>query len=155
MRRQYPLGVAAFVALGCGTVVEATPLNVPPRALAARPPSTVEVYTSGPPSRSHIDVALLRAEQTNGDVVHSSEMLRELIAKAAQIGCDAIVISGFAERAGATGQARLLDPGSHVLLATCIAYPLPSAAVETAWLKPTVVQALVAPSPPAAAPYKR
>ena len=55
-------------------------------------------------------------------------MLRELLKRAASMGCDAIMIGGAAERAGAPlgSGYELLDPGSHALLATCMAY-LPNA----------------------------
>jgi hypothetical protein len=127
------LGVAVgLLALGgCGTFVEATPLNAAPRALSPRPAEQVEVYSSSPPTRTHVDVALIQADQRNGSSADLAEMVAKIREQAGQMGCDAIVVSGASERPGAAGDAHLLDPGSHLLLATCIAYleptPIPAA----------------------------
>lgn len=122
---------SAVVLGGCGTFVEATALNAPPRALSPRPAYAVEVYSSSPPAQAHVDVALIQANQINGMNAELPEMIAKLREKAGQMGCDAIFISGASERAGAPGDAHLFDPGSHLLLATCIAYleprPIPVA----------------------------
>jgi hypothetical protein len=49
---------------------------------------------------------------------------------AGRMGCDAIFISGAAERAGVDPGAGLpqVDPGSHLLFATCIVYTEPLSA---------------------------
>ena len=115
---------AAFSVAGCGTWVDATPLNAPPHALSPRAPESVEIYASGAPSRPHVDVALLRADQVNRSNADMATMMRKLRVQAAKMGCDAIVVSGATEQAGApTGSSfALLDPGTHSLLATCLAY---------------------------------
>ena len=116
--------MSAGLMVGCGVSMEATPLNVPPHPMGARPVESVEVYSSAPPAKAHIDVSLLRADQVNYAQVNTSGLIRALLAQAAKMGCDAIVVGGATERAGARpgdGWA-LLDPGSHGLSATCIAY---------------------------------
>ncbi|HEX3854770.1 MAG TPA: hypothetical protein VHW01_27605 [Polyangiaceae bacterium] len=137
--------VSIAVVGGCGTFVEATALNAPPRALTPRPADAVEVYSSSPPAKAHLDVALIQADQINGTNAQLPEMVAKLREKAGQMGCDAIFISGASERAGAPGDAHLFDPGSHLLLATCVAY-----------LEPTPIPAhsavTVAPPAPSAAP---
>ena len=138
MRVAVNLAFAAglLISGGCGTFVEATALNAPPRALSPRPVDAVEVYSSSPPAQAHVDVALIQANQINGMNAELPEMIAKLREKAAQMGCDAIFISGASERAGAPGDAHLFDPGSHLLLATCIAYrepsPIPARSAVTA-----------------------
>ncbi len=122
----FAFAVGVLVLGGCGTFVEATTLNAPPRALTARPADAVAVYSSSPPAKAHVDVALMQADQSNGTHVELPEMIAKLREKAGQMGCDAIFISGESERAGAPGDAHLFDPGSHQLLATCIAYLEPT-----------------------------
>jgi hypothetical protein len=137
--------VSVLVLGGCGTFVQATALNAPPRPLNPRPAAAVEVYSSSPPAQAHVDVALIQADQINGMNAELPEMIAKIREKAGQMGCDAIFISGASERAGAGGDAHLIDPGSHLLMATCIAYlepvPIP---VQRAVSVPT--------SPPSAAP---
>ena len=132
--------IGLLVLGGCGTYVETTPLNAAPRALSPRPAEQVEVYSSAPPARAHVDAALIQASQTNGTSAETAEMVAKIREQAGRMGCDAIVISGASERAGAPGDAHLLDPGTHLLLATCIVY-LEPAQVRT--------PAAVAASPPA------
>ena len=135
-------GVSMLVLGGCGTFVQAAPLNAPPRALSPRPADAVEVYSSSPPAQAHVDVALIQAEQINGmSEPELPEMIAKLREKAGQMGCDAIFISGVSERAGADGDARLIDPGSHLLMATCIAYLEPKPV-------PPALPAAAAPPPP-------
>jgi hypothetical protein len=111
-----------FLASGClQSSVETTPLNSAPRPLVARPARSVEIYASSPPNRPHVDVALLRADQANYGT-DTPRMLQSLAERAGELGCDALFISGASERASITGDFSLLDPGSHILFATCIAY---------------------------------
>lgn len=113
----------AWVAGGCvGSYVETTPLNPAPRALAPRAPRSVEVYASSPPTRAHVDVAWLRANQPNWGEVDTPRMMQSLVEQAGKMGCDALFVSGAAERPGATDELRILDPGSRAVIATCIAY---------------------------------
>jgi len=115
------LGIAVS-GLGCVTsFVETTRLNAAPRPLVPRPARSVEIYASSPPTRPHVDVALLRASQPNYGI-DTPRMVQSLAERAGQLGCDALFISGASERSGARGDMHLLDPGSQHLLATCIAY---------------------------------
>jgi hypothetical protein len=152
----FAFAVGALVLGGCGTFVEATALNAPPRTLSPRAADAVEVYSSSPPAKPHVDVALIQADQINGMQVELPEMIAKLREKAGQMGCDAIFISGESERAGAPGDAHLFDPGSHQLLATCVAYleptPIParSAVTVTAQVPSAapVMASFVGSSPP-------
>jgi len=115
------LGIT-FLASGCGMAsVETTSLNTAPHPLLQRPAQAVEIYSSSPPVRAHVDIALLRAHQSNYEA-GTPAMVQALAERAGQLGCDALFISGGTERAGAPGSAYLFDPGEHALFGTCIVY---------------------------------
>jgi hypothetical protein len=116
---QWAVLVMAFTSGACApSSLETTPLNAPPRALAARPPSSVEVFSSTPPTRAHVDVALITATESNLEG-NTSRTVQRLLERAAQLGCDALYISSATSRAG---NSDVFDPGSHGLLGTCVAY---------------------------------
>jgi len=126
MKSIWALSVIVFCASGCVlSSVETTRLNAAPRPLVARPARSVEIYSSSPPTRPHVDVALLRADQANFGT-DTPAMLQSLAERAGELGCDALFVSGASERAASRGDLSLFDPGSHNLFATCIAYLPPS-----------------------------
>lgn len=123
--REVSAALSLLLALGCGTFVESTPLNAPPRPMIPREPESVEVYSSSAPTRPHVDVALLEVTQTDSFNEQSAAlMLRRLREKAGEMGCDAVFISGRSERDGEPldSDFALLDPGSRSLHATCMVY---------------------------------
>lgn len=114
-----------IAAAGCGTVVSATPLNSPPHRMRRLPPSSVEIFASAPPSRPHVDVALLQVNQTTGlNAQGVDRMMAKLREKAGAMGCDAVFVGALTERDGSDYEAvsSLLDPGARLLQATCIVY---------------------------------
>lgn len=61
--------------------------------MSGRAAETVELFTAGAPSRPHVDVALLEAVEGGSFAYHATtEMLGDLRARAAAMGCDALVI---------------------------------------------------------------
>jgi len=116
------LGIA-LLATGCMATVETVPLNAAPRPMVARPARAVEIYASSPPVRPHVDVAMLRADQPNYDD-NTTGLVQALAERAGAMGCDALFISGAAERSGGKpgDLYYLLDPGSRVLLGVCVVY---------------------------------
>jgi len=111
--------------VGCGTFVDFTPLNDPPRALSPRAPESVEVLSSGAPARPHVDVALVEAEQTHSlNEQGTGLMIRRMREQAAALGCDAIVLGGTTDHQGAQPGSGwdLLDPGATKRQATCVVY---------------------------------
>jgi len=116
--------VAAPLA-GCGTFTDFTPINSPPHELTGRPASQVQVFASGPPRRPYVDVAVIQVEQTHGLNEQGAQLRIDSIrARAAALGCDAVVLGGITDHAGArSGSAlSLLDPGSTKQTAACIVY---------------------------------
>lgn len=114
---------------GCGTTIKETVINQPPRPMAARPPETVELFTSGPPARPHVDVAFLEAEESSSlSTDETAEMLTKLRKRGAERGCDAVVIGGLSSRAPGLndGETWLVDnpKARKGIYATCIVYTL-------------------------------
>lgn len=126
---------ALLVAAGCGTSIHSTPLNPAPHPMVSRHPATVELFTSGPPQRAHVDVAFIEAEETSSfSTDGTADMLRQLRERGAQLGCDAVVIGGMSSRdPGVTdAEAWLVEnpKGRKGVFATCIAYTEPPLASQ-------------------------
>jgi hypothetical protein len=101
-----------LLAGGCADNVGFTPLNTPPRALAPRPVDAVEVFAVSGPRRAHTDIGLIEVigatpppsthTEIGFDVAHpvsdveeTHQMIAQLRKRAAQIGCDAIVVTSI------------------------------------------------------------
>jgi hypothetical protein len=125
------VGVMVFYAGCVPSSVETTPLNAAPRPLVARPARSVEIYASSPPTRPHVDVALLRADQSNHEA-DTQRLVQALAERAGELGCDALFISGAGQRPSSSPDLTILDPGSRLLFGTCIAYLPQSPTVEPA-----------------------
>jgi hypothetical protein len=124
--------LVAMLGFGCGTSVTVTPLTYGMGGRVPKRPSQVEIFATVPPEREYVEVALLKADQNNGWNEQGTElMLLRLREAAAELGCDAIVLTGQGERAPAPyveGPLPPLDYGSHLLYGTCIAFvPVPAA----------------------------
>jgi hypothetical protein len=127
-------GLSVIVFTGCGTWVTDTQLNPAPRPLVPRGYDSVEVFSSAAPARPHVDVALLKVDQTNAMDDHLGEvMIQRLRERAGAMGCDAVFIGATQERAAPD----LFNSGSRTMSATCIVYRQPGD------------HGLVPPSPPA------
>jgi hypothetical protein len=127
--------VALVLAAGCGTSIHTTTLNPAPRPMVPRHPASVELFTSGPPQRAHVDVALIEAEESSSFSTHRTpEMLNKLREQGAQLGCDAVVLGGMSSRdPGITdAESWLVDnpKGRKGVFATCIAYTEPPIAAQ-------------------------
>ncbi|HET6284965.1 MAG TPA: hypothetical protein VFH73_28670 [Polyangia bacterium] len=112
-------GLSVLIA-GCGTFVTDTPINPPPRPVSPRGYGSVAVFSSAPPTRSHVDVALIEVEQTHDLNTQGTDlMIQRLRERAGALGCDAVVIGGMRERGR---DVHGFDSGSTTLHATCIVY---------------------------------
>ena len=84
----------ASTAVACGYSTSFTPTNVPPRPLEARPEASVELFTSTPPKRPYVEVGLLSSQHDGMYSLSSDdEVMLGLRKKAAQVGCDAVVVT--------------------------------------------------------------
>ena len=115
------LGLSVVVT-GCGTWVTDTQINPAPRPLFARGYESVEVFSSAPPARAHVDVALLKVDQAYAIDDHWGElMIQRRRVRAGALGCDAVFIGATQERVAPD----LLTSGSRTMTATCIVYGQP------------------------------
>jgi hypothetical protein len=96
------LFVAAIMLAGCGVSAQHSWLNSPPRPMVARPPETVDVYASGPPSLPHVDVAIIEAGEYDFGSSTLHDVVSALRAQAARLGCDAIRIGDATNRRSGT-----------------------------------------------------
>ncbi len=78
-----------LVVTGCAPQFFAAELNAPPRPMASRPVEAVEVYSSEPPTRPHVDV---REIQVTLAVNAAGTLVDALRSEAAREGCDAIYL---------------------------------------------------------------
>lgn len=118
------LALLATLAAACAPTLHVTPLNPAPRPMSPRSPETVELFTSNRPAQPYVDVALLRAEQwervpEDDEMAESVAALRE---RAAQMGCDAVIITGMTASEDDEYNVR------HGMYATCAVYNAPLAA---------------------------
>jgi hypothetical protein len=90
------LAVLSFLATAaCGTSITSMPLNPPPRPMPPRAPEDVHVYTSGRPARNYHEIAVLESQQESKySFDDSADVFGKMRAKAAQMGCDGLVVLG-------------------------------------------------------------
>lgn len=90
------------------------------------------LFSSGPPQgRSYVDVAYLEAEQESGySLDNTPELIAHLRARAAQMGCDGLVLGGTTH---ATGVAIDLQTAMDKkgIVGTCIVFDDPPAMALT------------------------
>lgn len=100
------LTVVAFVPLvACGHKLQYSALNPPPRPLSPRAPDSVEVFMSARPTRPFVDVGLFEIEQMTPGSGGTDAMIAKVRARAANLGCDALIIGEPSERVqSVTGQ---------------------------------------------------
>nr|HEX4314960.1 hypothetical protein [Kofleriaceae bacterium] len=114
------LALLAAALSACGTSIQETPINAAPRPMAARPPDSVEVFSSGQPTRPHVDVAYLEAEQSSGfSEDDTPQFVAKLRVAAAKRGCDAIVLGGITHDVNVYGRSSSNQKG---IVATCVVY---------------------------------
>jgi hypothetical protein len=112
----------------CGPWVNATALNPSPRTLSSRSAGSVDVYSSGPPARPHVDVALLEVGKGDDNSGGTSQMIQTLRQKAADMGCDGVVVGGMTTRAR-SGHVPF-DFGDRTVHGTCIVYKIDALEAE-------------------------
>jgi hypothetical protein len=124
-RRRLRWGLVLAVGLGgCAeTTVTYTPLNETPHELRARKPEQVEVFSSTPPERPHVDVGLISVQEGDADETPAS-LVWALRQSAAAKGCDALLLASPSSTTKPTG-ATWFDSSYQVYSATCIVYRVP------------------------------
>jgi hypothetical protein len=133
-------GMVTFAALasGCGTRINDLPLNSPDRAMVARDPQSVEVFSTRKPTRPYVEVSMLEAQQASAYSTDApGDVMLKLRDYAAQKGCDAIIMGGANDSTVGSGSVSNGNGSSYVTTlkgyrATCIVYTGPEAAVSDA-----------------------
>lgn len=93
----------AFV-WGCGTRVSFTPTNTPPRAMTPRSPDSVQIFTTQSPDRPYVEVGVIEAQQASAySTADETEVVAKLRESAAKQGCDALIITGSADKVVGSG----------------------------------------------------
>jgi hypothetical protein len=95
----------------------------------------VDVYSSGPPARPHVDIALLEVGKGDDYASGTSGMIEMLRQRAAQMGCDGVVIGGMTTRS--RNHDVPFDFGDRTLHGTCIVYKIDAVETEA---PPTVTE---------------
>jgi hypothetical protein len=106
----------------CGSTIRATEINQAPRPLTARAPEQVEVFTSGPPARPHIDLTFYEVQQEEYSADDTREFIDLARVEAARKGCDGLVIGGITHEPTATLSDSNTVTSRKGLTATCIVY---------------------------------
>lgn len=96
--------VFALFAVACHSI-DYTPLNAPPHAMAPREPASIEVFAERRPERPIVEVGLFEIEQNSPASGGMSTMVDKLRVRAAELGCDGILLGEATERVqSVTGQ---------------------------------------------------
>ncbi|HUJ62747.1 MAG TPA: hypothetical protein VLX92_29800 [Kofleriaceae bacterium] len=85
---------------GCAASAASTPLAAPPHEMPARAVGSVEVFVGSQPPRPHLDVALVTVKRGQASI---DDMVAVMRGRAAELGCDALVIAGGFGRNGIEG----------------------------------------------------
>ncbi len=94
MRRLFMLLACA----GCGVNISYEQSNAPPHAMTARAPAAVELHRFPPRDRPFVETGVLDATvYWGGGTSNADRLLRE---KAAEIGCEAIIVQGYVQGGG-------------------------------------------------------
>jgi hypothetical protein len=114
MRR---IAIVFVLASTACTHVRFSETNAPPRALAARPRASVEIFTLGPPQRPFKEIGMIESQT---DIIPGQNPLDALREEAALHGCDGLVVTGSNDATGS-------DPtfGTYVLKGyrgTCVVW---------------------------------
>jgi hypothetical protein len=110
---------------GCAeTTVTYTPLNAPPHDPKARRPEEIQVFSSTPPERPHVDVGLISVQEGGGGYETPASLIWALRQSGAEKGCDALLLAAPSSTTRPTGLT-YFDRSFQVYSATCIVYRTP------------------------------
>ncbi len=90
-----PIFFLTLLAAACGTKVDYSPTNTPPRPMVARAPEQVEVFNASKPTKAFVEVAVLEAQQSSVySVDNTNAIMTKLRKEAGDRGCDALIVNG-------------------------------------------------------------
>jgi hypothetical protein len=116
----------------CGTTTRFVATNPSPHPLAAKSADKVDIYTSGQPQVSYVEVGIIQSRQSSGfSVDEMPQVLSKMRTEAAKIGCDGVIVngannktegSGWSDRDGGSSSVQTLEG----FWGACIVYLTPS-----------------------------
>jgi hypothetical protein len=113
------VGCAALTA--CGTDVQYMPLNAAPHEMAARDPSSVELFTTGKPTKPYVEVGRIRSELASvASNSNADDLLQALRVEGGKRGCDAVIVAGTDKMASANAMGAY--EGTLGYTGVCIVY---------------------------------
>jgi hypothetical protein len=84
----------ALLLCGCEATIFYTQLSPPPRPLVPHPVEKVETFAVTPPARPHTNIGLFQIVE-GVEPLDSAAMIAQLRTRAAQMGCDAILVTAI------------------------------------------------------------
>lgn len=114
---------AVFLTVLLGACAGSSVEFMPTRKLAvqpaARPAESVEIFSAGPPTQPYVELGIVEGRQNSAlSEHHTAEILASMRKTAGQHGCDALVVTGAANRTKYDLEARTLEG----LRGTCIVW---------------------------------
>lgn len=89
------LSLGTVLITACGTRTQFANINPAPRPMRARSPSSVRVFAASTPNRPYIEVGMITGRQASEFSTHGMPLIvKEMRRKAAQMGCDALIVKG-------------------------------------------------------------
>lgn len=108
----------SLAATACGFETNVAWLRMPPHPMAKRSPASVEVYSSSPPARPHVEVAIIEVAEQSSSGRSLYELMDALRLAAAEQGCDAIHVTGVVSK-----PPQVMDSSDRAgVVATCLVY---------------------------------
>lgn len=89
------VGASLVLLASCANAVSYAPIVHPSHPLSSRSVDSVEVFAVTPPSRPHKDIGIFQIVRGMGDDGTTAGMIATARANAAQIGCDAILVTSI------------------------------------------------------------
>lgn len=139
--------LGGLAAGGCGTRAFFYPTNIPPRPMSPRTVESVQLLTTAA-QQPYVEVGRIEATQvsSNWSTGGSEAILATARQRGAEVGCDAVLVTGRHDRRGSTQVSSAVLEGFD---ATCIVYKDPSVSPPRPPPPAQRVDAAVAPSPEA------
>jgi hypothetical protein len=118
------LPLIALLLVGCAETGGFHPTNPSPRILVPRAVDQVQVFSTGFPTRPFVEVGTLNSAEVTDFLGSPMEKLRQ---KAAQVGCDGVVVSGHMQSSERSSSSLGISSSSSASAVTgsCIVYTEP------------------------------
>jgi hypothetical protein len=86
--------VLAVFLIGCGTDLDVVRVNSPARLMCPKGIYQVQMFVGAPPPRPFMSIGMIQARQQTYSSTSKEEMIRQIRERAAEWGCDGVIING-------------------------------------------------------------